>query len=175
MKKLYLTLGAMLLAAVACAQQYDTDFVQTRTMKVSGKTTTMEGHITFDGNDQLSMVYSNPVGEYFMIDGNMVKINLHKKKAELDAEKVPAVKLQRTTLLNCLAGRWEEAAADNHAETTVTEKDGYKTVFINAKEKGKIPRGGYSSVEVTYRLSDKMVTKMVLEELTGVKNTYELK
>ena len=175
MRRLVLTIGAMMLAIGAWAQQYDTDFIQTRTMKVSGKTTTMEGHITFDGNDQLSMVYSDPEGEYFIIDGNKVKMNLLKKKADLDAEKVPAVKLQRATLLNCLAGRWEEAAADNNAETTVTEKDGFQTVILNAKEKGKIPRGGYTSVELTYRLSDKMVTKMVLEELTGVKNTYELK
>ena len=175
MKRLSMIFGAMLLSVAAWAQQYDTDFVQTRIMKVSGKTTVMEGHITFDGNDQLTMNYTDPEGEYFIIDGNMVKINLLKKKAELDSEKVPAVKLQRATLLNCLSGRWEEAAIDNNAETTVTEKDGYQTVVLNAKERHKIPRGGYSSVELTYRLSDRMVTRMVLEELTGVKNIYELK
>lgn len=165
----------MLFSFGAWAQQYDTDFVQTRIMKVSGKTTTMEGHITYDGNEQLSMIYSEPEGEYFIIDDNKVKINLFKKKAELDANKVPAVKLQRATLLNCLVGNWEEAAIDNNAETTITEEDGYQTVFLNAKEGSKIPRGGYSSVEVTYRLSDHLVTRMVLEELTGVKNIYELK
>ena len=175
MKKVLFLIGAMLLSMGAWAQQYDTDFVQTRIMKVSGKTTTMEGHITFDGGDQLTMNYSDPEGEYFIIDGNQVKINLLKKKAELDADKVPAVKLQRATLLNCLKGNWEEAASDNNAETTISEQDGYQTVYINAKEHAKIPRGGYSSVELTYRLSDHLVTRMVLEELTGVKNIYELK
>lgn len=175
MRRLTLILGLMLLSVAAWAQQYDTDFVQTRIMKVSGKTTTMEGHITFDGNDQLSMIYSDPEGEYFIIDGETVKMNLLKKKAELNAAKVPMVKLQRATLLNCLSGHWEEAAVDNNAETTVTEENGYQTVILNAKERGKIPRGGYSSVELTYRLSDHTVTRMVLEELSGVKNIYELK
>ena len=95
------------------------------------------------------------------------------KKAELDAEKVKMVKLQRSTLLNCLSGNWEQAAEDNKADLTVTEKNGLKTVTIVAK--GKVPRGGYSSVELTYRIADNVMTKMVLEEAIGIINTYEIK
>lgn len=94
------------------------------------------------------------------------------KKAELDAEKVKMVKLQRATLLNCLSGNWEQAAIDNNADLTIDEKDGLKMVSIVAK--GKVPRGGYTSVELTYRLSDGMMTKMVLEEVIGIINTYEI-
>ena len=150
----------------------DTDFTQTRVMKVSGKTTEKIGHLTFDGNDHLTMTYSQPEGEFFIIDGNMVKMNMDGKKAELDAEKVKMVTLQRSTLLNCLSGNWEQAAADNDADLTVTEKDGQRNILIKAK--GKVPRGGYASVELTYRLSDGMLTKMVLEEAIGVKNTYQI-
>lgn len=172
MKRLSLLMMALLLSVAAWAQKYDTDFVQTRVMKVSGKTTTLHGHITFDGKDQLSMIYSDPEGDYFIIEGSMVKINLLKKKAELNASKVKAVQLQRSTLLNCLAGQWEQAAIDNNAETTVTEKDGFRNILIQAK--GKVPRGGYSSVDLTYRISDGLVVKMILEEAGGVVNTYEI-
>ena len=163
---------ALLLSMAAWAQKYDTDFVQTRVMKVSGKTTTMHGHINFDGHDQLSMMYSDPEGDFFIIDGSTVKINLLKKKAEINAEKVKAVQLQRSTLLNCLSGAWEQAAVDNNAETTVTETDGYRNILI--KTKGKAPRGGYSSVDLTYRISDGLMVKMILEEAGGVVNTYEI-
>ncbi len=174
MKHITLIIIAMLLSVAAIAQQtYDTDFTQVKLMKVSGKTTDKAGHITFDGNDQLTMTYTQPEGEYFIIEGNMVKINMDGKKAELDAEKVKMVGLQRATLLNCLSGNWEQAAEDNNADLTITEEGGLKTVSIVAK--GKVPRGGYNSVELTYRLSDGMITKMVLVEAIGIQNTYEMK
>lgn len=174
MKHITLIIIAMLLSVAAIAQQtYDTDFTQVKLMKVSGKTTDKAGHITFDGNDQLTMTYTQPEGDYFIIEGNMVKINMDSKKAELDAEKVKMVGLQRATLLNCLSGNWEQAAEDNNADLTITEEGGLKTVSIVAK--GKVPRGGYNSVELTYRLSDGMMTKMVLVEAIGIQNTYEMK
>ena len=174
MKHITLIFFAMLFSLTAFAQQsIDTDFTQTKLMKLSRKTTEKAGHITFDGVDKLTMNYTDPKGDYFKIEGNMVKINMDGKKAELDAEKAKMVKLQRSTLLNCLSGNWEQAAIDNDAETTITEKDGCKTILIQAK--GKVPMGGYKSVELTYRLSDNVLTRMVLEEAIGIINTYVMK
>ena len=174
MKHITLIIIAMLFSISAFAQQtFDTDFTQTKTLKVSGKTTDKAGHLIFDGNDHLSMIYSEPEGDYFIIEGNQMKINMDGKKADLDADKAKMVKLQRATLLNCLSGNWEQAAEDNNADLTVTEENGFRNVLIKAK--GMVPRGGYSSVELTYRLSDGMMIKMVLEEAIGVINTYEIK
>jgi hypothetical protein len=174
MKHITLILIAMLFSVSAFAQKtFDTDFTQTKVMKVSGKTTDKAGHLTFDGKDQLSMIYTMPQGDYFKIEGNMVKINMDGKKAELDSEKVKMVGLQRSTLLNCLSGNWEQAATDNNAELTVKEEKGMKTISIVAK--GKVPKGGYKSVELTYRVSDNALVKMILEEAIGIVNTYEIK
>ena len=173
MKHITLIIIAVLFSMTAFAQQtFDTDFTQTKLMKISGKTTDKAGHLTFDGADQLSMIYTEPEGDYFKIEGNMVKINMDGKKVELDAEKVKMVGLQRSTLLNCLSGNWEQAAADNNAELTVTEEKGLKNISIVAK--GKVPKGGYKSVELTYRLSDNVLVKMMLEEAIGIINTYEI-
>ena len=154
-------------------QKYDTDFIQTKVMKISGKTTEKAGHLIFNGVDQLSMVYTQPENDFFNIEGTKVKMNLDGKKAELDAEKVKMVKLQRSTLLNCLSGNWEQAAVDNNAEISTIEENGMKTITLTAK--GKVPRGGYSSVVLTYRIADGTLIKMVLEEAVGAINTYEMK
>lgn len=173
MKHITLIIIAMLFSISAFAQQiFDTEFTQTKLLKISGKTTEKAGHIIFDGNDHLTMTYTQPEGEYFIIEGNMVKINLDGKKADLDANKVKMVGLQRSTLLNCLNGNWEQAAVDNNAELTVTEEKGIKTVSIVAN--GKVPKGGYKSVVLTYRLSDGKIIKMVLEEAIGTVNTYNM-
>jgi hypothetical protein len=174
MKHITLIIIAMLLSVGAFAQhKYDTDFTHTKMMKVSGKTFDKAGHIVFDGDEHLTMTYTTPEGDYFIIDGDMVKINMDGKKAELDAEKVPMVKLQRATLLNCLSGNWQKAALDNNAEATVKESKGLRNIVLTVK--GKVPKGGYSSMELTYRLSDHMLTRMVLEEAIGIVNTYEIK
>ena len=174
MKRITLIIIALLFSIATFAQQtFDTEFSQTKTMKVSGKTTDKVGHILFDGKDQLQMTYSNPEGDYFIIEGNKVKINMDGKKAELDANKVKMVGLQRSTLLNCLSGNWEQAATDNNAETTITEEKGMKVITLQAK--GKIPKGGYKSVVLTYRLSDNSMVKMVLEDAAGIINSYEIK
>ena len=174
MKRIFLTISILFFSLILFSQQkYDTDFTQTKVMKVSGKTTEKAGHLTFDGKDQLSMVYTQPDGEYFNIEGNQVKVNLDGKKADLNADKVKLVKLQRATLLNCLSGNWEQAAVDNNAEITTVEEDGFKTITLTAQ--GKVPRGGYASVILTYRVSDDVLVKMVLEEAVGSINTYEMK
>lgn len=173
MKHITLIIIALLCSLTTFAQTtYNTDFTQTKVMKISGKTTNKAGHLTFDGNDQLNIIYTEPENDYFKIEGNKVKINMDGKKADLDAEKVKMVGLQRSTLLNCLSGNWEQAATDNNAELTIDEKDGLKNISIIAK--GKVPRGGYKSVELTYRLSDNALIKMVLEEAIGIINTYEI-
>lgn len=174
MKRFFLIISILIVSISLFSQQkYDTDFTQTKTMKVSGKTTEKAGHLTFDGVDHLSMVYTQPADDYFHIEGTLVKINLDGKKAELNADKVKMVKLQRSTLLNCLSGNWEQAAVENNAEISTVEENGLKTITLTAK--GKIPRGGYSSVVLTYRIADNTLVKMVLEEAVGAINTYEMK
>lgn len=174
MKRFFLIISILIVSISLFSQQkYDTDFIQTKVMKVSGKTTEKAGHLTFDGVDHLSMVYTQPADDYFHIEGTLVKINLDGKKAELNADKVKMVKLQRSTLLNCLSGNWEQAAVENNAEISMVEENGLKTITLTAK--GKVPRGGYSSVVLTYRVADNTLVKMVLEEAVGAINTYEMK
>lgn len=173
MKKNLLVILMMLLSFGAFGQQrYDTDFTQTKVMKLSGKTTEKAGHLTFDGVDQLTMNYTKPEGDYFIIEGNQVKINMDGKKAELDADKVKLIQLQRSTLLNCISGNWKQAAIDNNAESNVSYEGDFQTITLTVK--GKVPRGGYASVELKYRVSDGVLVRMVLEEAVGAINTYEM-
>ena len=174
MKQLSIFIATLLLALTAAAQNitYDDDFPQTREMKAPGKTIVKSGHLTFDGAEHLSMEYTDPEGEYFIVDGIMVKINMNGKKSEMDASKVNSVRLKRATLLNCLAGNWMNAAKAINAETAITESNDLRIVTLTVK--GKVPRGGYSSVQLIYRTSDGKLQKMVLVESTGIRNTYTL-
>ena len=172
MKRITLIVCALMLSLASFAQTYDTEFKHTHRLKVNGKTTVMKGRLTYDGSDKLSMIYSDPDSDYFIIDGAQIKMNLYGKKTEMDSEKVSMIKLQRATLLNCLNGNWEQAAKDNNATATSSEKLGFRTVNIVS---GKVvPRGGYKSVSITYRIKDGKVTRLTLEDAVGIEDTYEM-
>ncbi len=160
---------------VFAQRRYDADFTQLKVMKASGKTQEKAGHLIFDGADHLIMEYSEPENEFFIIDGNIVKINMDGKNVELDAEKAKTVGMQRATLLNCLSGNWEQAVADNNAEVTVTEGSGIRVIYIDASGNKKVTKGGYLTITLTYRMDDDALLTMILEQKNGVVNTYNIK
>ena len=120
--KRILTILLVCLPFLTYAQTYNCEFVRTQVIKVSGKKKEMKGHITFDGKEKLDMQYSDPQGDYFVIDGNTVSLKMNGKTMSVNADKRPLFKLQRATLLACLRGDWQQAAKDNNAQTEVSEK-----------------------------------------------------
>lgn len=156
---------------VLSAQTIESTFQQTRLIKASGKSTESNGKLQFQNPDKLNMTYTNPVGDYFIIDGKTVKINLKGKKATIDTDKNAAVRTQKNTLLNCIKGNWQEAASDNNADFSSTDKGKDKIITITAK---KASLKGYSKITLTYRKADNMLTEMILEEFNGIVNTYKM-
>ena len=76
MKRIILIVCTLMLSLASFGQKYDTDFKHTHRMKVSGKTTVMKGHLDYDGKENLNMIYSDPEGDYFIVDGSVIKMNL---------------------------------------------------------------------------------------------------
>lgn len=174
MKRFIILFALAISGADLSAQDFECPFVQTRLMVISGKTVVSEGTMTYTAPDQLAMVYSKPEGEYLVIDGNTVRMDLAGQIATIDAKKNATAGALSRTLLDCIAGNWEKAAKDNDADSSVSEKGGVKTVILTARKAS--PRGGYSKIELYYRLKDNFLTKMVLEENGGgIRTTYELK
>ena len=98
-------------------------------------------------------------------------MNIRGKKSVVDTEKNAAVRGQRNTLMNCIAGNWKQAAADNNAETSVSEKGANKVVTLTAKKTGT---RGYAKIVITYRKSDNLPVEMVMEDFNGTVTTYKM-
>ena len=170
MKKLLTVLVAML-AFAASAQKVECHFQQSKFIKASGKTVTSEGNLKLYSNDKMEMNYTNPAGDYFIIDGKTIKMNVRGKKSVVDTEKNAVMRAQRNTLMNCVSGNWKQAAADNDATSSVAEKGSNKVVTLTAK---KAATRGYSKIVITYRKSDNLPVEMVLEEFNGTVTTYKM-
>ena len=171
MKRL-LTVLLLLCTICASAQTIECNFTQSKFIKASGKTIEAKGSLTLIPTaDKMEMNYSQPAGDYVILDGKMVKINLRGKKSAIDTEKNAPMRTQRNTLMNCITGKWKQAATEINAESSVTEKGTNKIVTLSAKQTA--PRG-YSKITVTYRKSDNLPTEIVMEEFNGTQTTYKM-
>ena len=170
MKRL-LTVLLLICTIGASAQTIECNFTQSKFIKASGKTIEAMGKLKLISADKLEMNYTQPAGDYFIVDGKMVKINMRGKKSVIDTEKNAPMRTQRNTLMNCITGKWKQAATDNNAESTVTEKGTNKIVTLSAKQTA--PRG-YSKITITYRKSDNLPIELVFEEFNGTKTTYKM-
>ena len=170
MKK-FLTLVIAMMAFVASAQKVECHFTESKFIKASGKTIEGEGNLKLTPPDKFELNYTKPAGDYFIINGKTISLNLRGKKSVVDTDKNAAMKTQRNTLMNCITGKWQQAATDNNAETSVTEKGGNKVVTLTAKKTA--PRG-YSKIVITYRKSDNLPVELVFEEFNGTVTTYKM-
>ncbi len=155
--------------SLGAQSQINASFAQQKTIKASGKTIESKGTVLYQSPETLKMNYTQPAGDYFIIEGNMLKINMNGKKSTVDVTKNAVMKTQKSTLLNCIKGNYKQVATDNNAEYTVKEAGASRIVTITAK---KAATRGYSKITLTYRKSDNMVTEMVLEEFNGNTTRY---
>lgn len=169
MKKTFLLLIAMMASFFATAQT--ATFKQVKHIVATGKDVEMSGTIKLEGDNYLELNYTNPQGDYFIINGNKVKVNMNGKKNEVNTNRNARVRSQAATLMNCVTGNWRQAAADNDTETEIVEKNGSKTITLTAKKKQS---RGYSRIVLTYEEKSGHLTKLVLEEFGGVVNTYTM-
>ena len=76
MKRFFVMTALLAMAFTAGAQNFEATFKQAKTLKITGKVIKSEGEITYTAPDQLAMMYTDPEGDYFIIDGPQVRMDL---------------------------------------------------------------------------------------------------
>ena len=148
-------------------------FVETRVMPKMNKTTVSEGMMKFEAPENLRMDYTQPQGDYTLIEKDKFEVFKSGKLQRLNV-KDPKQKMAvyRATLLACLGGDVEKAAALNNA------KADYKTVgntyVCTLKAENVAPRD-IAALELIYDKKNGQLLKMTLTEGNGNYTTYEVK
>lgn len=155
----------------AGAQNFSGTFDQVKTLKVSGKTIKSAGEITFTAPDQLAMIYSKPDGDFFIIDGDQIRMDMRGVQADADAKANKTIALQRNALIYSCTGQYEKIAQEMDADCTVTPgKNGGKHVELKVK---KASPKGYSGVILEYNKAG-LIQSLTLEEFGGISTEYIL-
>lgn len=159
-------------AANASVKNIESGFVQTKTLKASGKKIVSEGTLYFANDGRLSMKYSKPAGELLVVNGNKFHMNKGGKASTFDTSKNQMMGSLAKTLTGCIKGCPQQVATDNGAEISEAETaEGY-VVTLTA---GAGAKRGYSKIVLVYRKSDCVLTKMTMEEVSGIATVYEMK
>ena len=168
MKKILVFVMLLAAAFSAGAQNFEGTFTQTKTLKVSKKTVKSAGNISYTAPDQLAMIYTNPDGDYFIIDGPFVRMDMKGVQADLNATTNKAILAQRNAILYGIQGKYEEIAKEMDADCTVTNGKTGKHVVIKVRK--TMPKG-YSGMELDYNKAGR-ITRMVLDEFGGISTEY---
>ena len=112
MKKIIVFAALLAMAFTAGAQDFEATFKQAKTLKISGKVIKSEGEITYTAPDQLAMLYTNPDGDYFIIDGPQVRMDMRGVAVDLNATGNKLVQSQRNAILYSVQGKYEEIAKE---------------------------------------------------------------
>lgn len=159
-------------AANTSVKNIESGFVQTKTLKASGKKIVSEGTLYFANDGRLSMKYSKPAGELLVVNGNKFHMNKGGKASTFDTSKNQMMGSLAKTLTGCIKGCPQQVATDNGAELSEAETaEGY-VVTLTA---GAGAKRGYSKIVLVYRKSDCVLTKMTMEEVSGIATVYEMK
>ena len=170
MKKI-LVLALLLCGFAAGAQTFEGTFTQTKTLKVSKKTFVSEGTISYKAPDQLAMLYTKPDGDFFIIDGPFLRMDLRGVALDVNTDTNKTVQAQRNAILYGIQGKYKEISEEMDADYTVTKnKDGGTHVSIKVRK--TLPKG-YSGMELDYKKNGQ-VRRMVLEEFGGISTEYLL-
>lgn len=146
-------------------------FTQVRAVPAAKTSVDMAGELYFDSSKKLAMLYSKPSGEYFVVNGDILKMNKGGKKNQFDLTKVPMMNSLCKTLFCCIQGKIRTLAVEVNADCAVGETATSYVVTLTAKKKEV---KGYAKIVLTYNKKTCLIDEMVMEEFTGVKNTYKM-
>ena len=170
MKKLLILL-LLFAGFTAGAQSFESSFVQTKTLKLTGKKIVSEGTISYTAPESLAMIYSKPDGDYFIVDGPFLRFDLRGVSLDVNTDKNKTVRLQRNAIMYGVQGKYEEIAKEMDADCSVSAVKGGKHIVIKAR---KPALKGYTGMELDYNAKGR-ITRMVLEEAGNISTEYLVK
>ena len=146
------------------------DFNQTRKIKATGKEIYLQGTLYFSREDKMSMQNSDP-NERLVINGSKFYMKRGGKANTFNTESNSLMKTLSGTLLGCISGHPAKVAKDYKADLKVSDSGKAYVVTITASKDS--PKK-YSKIELSYRKTDCVLVKMVMEEAAGISNVYEM-
>lgn len=138
----------------------------------NGRQFTFEGNFYHSSPDKLAILYTNPTGDYLVINTEEVA---QKKKSgksfKLSIKKNETMKMLSSTLLCCVSGKLLELAQTTNAAVKTSEANGMITVVLTAEVKGD---KGFKKIELDFDTETMHIQSMAMTDKNNVVTKYVL-
>ncbi len=146
-------------------------FTQVKTLAATGRQINYDGTLYFTSPDKMSMPYTTPETDCFIINGQQLYMVRDGREGLYDTKKNALMRNLSVTLCACVMGQVRDLAQENDADILLNqEQDGYRVTLI-ARNKGT---RGYSRIILLYGKKNLALKKMELVEFNGTSNIYEM-
>lgn len=144
---------------------------ETRTLP-NGKAFISKGNFHFASPDRLAILYTNPQGEYLVI--NTEEIAQKKKQGKtfkLSLKKNETMKELSSTLLWCISGKLLRLAEANNASVKVSEASGVVNVVFTAEVKtGR----DFKKIDLKYEKATLRLKSMAMTDKNNIVTKYTM-
>lgn len=138
----------------------------------NGRQFTTEGNFYYSSPDLLSIRYTNPAGDYLVI--NTTEVAQKKKNGKsfkLSIKKNETMQALSNTLLWCVSGKLLKFAETNNAAVATSEAGGVIKVVFTAEVKGD---KGFKKIELSYDKATLKLKSMAMTEKSNIVTTYSM-
>lgn len=146
-------------------------FDQVKTLPATGKEIKSEGTLYFNAKDRMSMIYTDPASDVFIIDRTKLCMVRSGKRNVYDITKNALMGSLSSTLLNCITGKIRTLAVANDAEIGAEQtSEGYVVTLTARKKASK----GYSKIVLLYDPATCILKRMEMVEFSQISTLYKM-
>lgn len=187
MKKLILTALCSLIVLAAGAQSipsailskhkanetFTIRFSETKSMPKAKKETKKSGSLTFKAPEYLRLDYTDPKGDYTLIDKGLFETSRDGKVQKLPVKNAQSkTAIMRATLLMAMQGKVEEIAKQHGAKAEYKEAGGeYVCTLTNDQAKGA---NDISQMVLVYDKKSGQIRSLTIYNPNGNNTTYQM-
>jgi outer membrane lipoprotein-sorting protein len=144
---------------------------ETRTMP-NGKSFVSNGSFYFTSPNLLAISYSNPAGDYLIINTEQISQKRKQGKTfKLSLQKNETMRELSNTLLWCISGKLIKLAESNNADVKTSELNGVINVVFTAEVKSG---RDFKKIELNYDKSTMRLKSMAMTDKNNVVTKYTM-
>lgn len=132
----------------------------------------LEGELVYEPEGKLSMNYSKPSGDFFIIEDGFLSMKNNGVENKFDLSRNKPMKSLSDLLISSFAGKLQDFASQNACTISAEKTSTSVQVTLEATKKAV---KGYSKVIVDYDPKTFLLSSMVMEEFDGSVTTYKMK
>lgn len=155
-------------------KSFNSKFTELQYRRSSRQSQDMEGKLYFDAIGRLSMLYTDPEGDYIIIDGTtyVTKQSGHKKHYSTDKKGLMAD--WSSSMIHSMKGEVEEVAQANNAEIRSKIDNSYYYFTLLRQDTGKKKKSDVVRIVLRYNKKTCLLVYMSIEDRAGNTTTYAL-